>query len=667
MIGQTLGQYQLVDQLGQGGMATVYQAYQPSLNRSVAVKVLPPYFLHEPGFAERFTREARAIAQLDHPNILPVYDFGKQGNISYIVMKYVPAGTLHDQLGSPLSPTQALKIIEQVAGALDHAHQQGILHRDIKPSNILIDERGWVYLSDFGLAKMVEGSVQLTGSGVGVGTPAYMSPEQGQGLAVDVRTDVYSLGVVLFEMLTGRVPYEAETPMAVVIKHITDPIPLPRQMNPNIPEAVERVLLKTLAKNPDDRFASAGEMAAALRRAVEGLEPGVATAPIPPDPDATVAHVGPIRPSPPPPIAAAPRPQAPAAAPVPKQRGLWLPILVGTAVLVVVGICLAAGLIYLMGGTAGTPTAIPAVAQQLGPTEVPTSPGIPVSPTDTPTSASVSPTETFTPTPAPPPPTDTPVPIPPTDTPFVTCTPPPCQADEVYYCPDECPGGCGTQCATVTPASGGDTLDPSPTSTFTPSPTSTLTPTPTPTVTPSPTFTPSPPPPSRWTDTGLRPGGRYADIWTELDAGAGELGYPILNPVGDRLCARQNFERGYIVWFDSPQDPDPVWAAVIPDQAADSANKSYKFTDTWPGSPEYWCSEAEARAPLGPKRGFGMLWCEYLDLRADIGQALDQELGGPDYPRCEVQAFQGGAILHNPLDAKYWVFIDNGGWYRFNE
>ena len=118
MIGQTLGQYQLVDQLGQGGMATVYQAYQPSLNRSVAVKVLPPYFLHEPGFAERFIREARAIAQLDHPNILPVYDFGKQGNISYIVMKYVPAGTLHDQLGSPLSPTQALKIMEQVAEAL---------------------------------------------------------------------------------------------------------------------------------------------------------------------------------------------------------------------------------------------------------------------------------------------------------------------------------------------------------------------------------------------------------------------------------------------------------------------------------------------------------------------------------------------------------------------
>jgi len=137
--------------------------------------------------------------------------------------------------------------------------------------------------------------------------------------------------------------------------------------------------------------------------------------------------------------------------------------------------------------------------------------------------------------------------------------------------------------------------------------------------------------------------------------------------VGDRLCARQYFARGYLVWFDSPQDPDFVWAAAIPNSAANEGTTSYLFTDTWPGSPEYWCREAEARAPLGPRRGFGMLWCEYADLRADIGQAVEEEIGGPDYPRCEAQLFQGGAILHNPLDAKYWVFIDNGGWYRFDE
>lgn len=656
LIGQTLGQYQLVEQIGKGGMATVYKAYQPSLNRHVAIKILPPYLLHEPGFAERFTREAHAIAQLDHPNILPIYDFGKQENISYIVMKYVPAGTLHDQLGSPMSPAQALEFIEQIAGALDLAHERGILHRDIKPSNILIDDRGWIYLSDFGLAKMVEGSVQLTGSGVGVGTPAYMSPEQGQGLPVDARTDVYSLGVVLFEMLTGRVPFEAETPMAVVIKHITDPIPLPHLMNPNIPDSVERVLLKALAKNPDDRFNRAGEMAETLRRAVTDLSPAVAGRPIPPDPDATVAHVGPIRPFPPP------------AAPATNSGGLpWLPILIGVGVLAIVAICLLAGLFYVLGSPATPAPPESGLAQGVvGGGE---------------TSASLPSSAT----PQPLPPTETSTPMPVTATPAPVCTPPLCATNQVYYCPGDCPGGCGTECATVTPGSSSDSLadsatptfTPSPAATFTPTPSATFSPTPTTSPTPTATFSPTPtasstptptePPPPRWKETGLRPGGRYADIWAALDGGQGELGYPLLNPVGDRLCTRQYFVRGYLVWFDSPQDPDFVWAAAIPNPAANEGAKSYLFTDTWPGSPEYWCSEAEARAPLGPKRGFGMLWCEYANLRADVGPAVEEEIGGPDYPRCEAQLFQGGAILHNPLDAKYWVFIDNGGWYRFDE
>jgi hypothetical protein len=283
LVGRTLGQYRIVEQVGLGGMATVYKAYQPALDRYVAIKVLPAYYAHEPGFAERFTREAKAVARLAHPHVLPIYDFGQEDGLSYIVMQYVQAGTLKDVLGRPLGPATAADIVEQVADALDYAHEQSVIHRDVKPSNVLMDRGRWVLLSDFGLAKMVEGSVQLTGSGVGVGTPAYVAPEQGRGLPVDRRADIYSLGIVLYEMVTGRVPFEAETPMAVVVKHITEPLPLPRAANPALPEPVERVILKALAKNPEDRYETAGKLAAALRKALAGLDglpasPAAATA-----------------------------------------------------------------------------------------------------------------------------------------------------------------------------------------------------------------------------------------------------------------------------------------------------------------------------------------------------------------------------------------------------
>ncbi len=482
---------------------------------------------------------------------------------------------------------------------------------------------------------MVGGSTQLTGTGVGVGTPAYMSPEQGQGLKVDARTDIYALGVILFQMLTGQVPYEAETPMAVVIKHVTDPIPIPRQVNPNISEAVERVLLKTLAKERDDRFSSAGDMAAALRKAVQGLEPGVAATPIPPDPDATMdRRVNlPVAPPAAPPIPP-PSPPLPAASPVQQKSASWLPIVTGIGVAAVIGLCGLAGLFYFFRSDDGSAT--PQSASSVD-ADTPVAP-LPVTATSQSTTPTTSPTIAATDTPAS---SDTSLPQP-------TNTPSPDPTDSSVSQTDTLP----------TPT---DTPTPLPTDTP-PPPTSTLLPTDTP---PPPTYTPTHAP--SWSDTGLRPYGRYADIWTELNAGSGELGYPLADPVGDRLCARENFERGYMVWFDSPQEPQPVWAAVMPNRAANSGDKSYKFGDKWPGSPEYWCSDAEARAPLGPKRGFGMLWCIYPDLKADIGYALDEEVGGPTYPRCAAQLFQGGAIVHNPIDPQYWVFIDNGGWYRFSE
>lgn len=270
LIGKTIGQYRIIEQIGKGGMATIFKAYQPSVDRYVAIKVLPLEFAKDPNFVKRFEQEAKAIAALEHSHILPVHDFGTQDNVNYMVMRYVPSGTLSDVMGKRAPLEKVVKYVGDVARALDYAHSRGVVHRDIKPSNILLDEQGDVLLTDFGIAKMVQGaeSTQLTATGAVLGTPAYLSPEQAKSTTIDGRSDIYSLGVVLYELLTGQPPYQAETPLAVVLKHLHDPLPPPRTIDPTIPEAFERVVFKAMAKNPNDRFATAGDMARALNNAL---------------------------------------------------------------------------------------------------------------------------------------------------------------------------------------------------------------------------------------------------------------------------------------------------------------------------------------------------------------------------------------------------------------
>ncbi len=309
LIGKILGQYEILEEIGRGGMATVYRARQLSINRIVAVKVLPRHLLHDPGFFERFEREVDVVAHLEHPHILPIYDYGKADDMPYIAMRYLAGGSLAQIIRRGAPRLEDLeRPLTQVGQALDYAHQQGIIHRDIKPGNIMLDENSNAYLSDFGIARVLGSN--LTGSAI-IGTPAYMSPEQANGFPLDARSDLYSLGIVLFELITGREPYQAETPMALLLKHINEPIPPVGLFRQGVPREVEQVIARSTAKDPNQRYASAGEMARAFSEALGGLRKGApSTGPIAVEDSPTIRPDAPPRqtpyPTPAPPPYAAP-------------------------------------------------------------------------------------------------------------------------------------------------------------------------------------------------------------------------------------------------------------------------------------------------------------------------------------------------------------------------
>ncbi len=268
LVGRSLGPYEIVARLGAGNMASVYQAVQAGSDRRIALKVLPQHLAEDPIFAGRFHQEAAVIANLRHPHILPLIDFGEANGYTYIAMPLAEKGALAHYLnGSPLSLDQICGVALQLASALDYAHSRGVVHRDVKPSNVLIDGSGNCQLADFGMAKILAGTAKFTAAGLAVGTPAYMSPEQALATRIDGRSDIYSLGVVLYQMSTGRVPFQAKTPIAVVHMHLSEPAPPPRTLNPALPAALEQVILKALAKQPDDRYASAVDMARAVQEA----------------------------------------------------------------------------------------------------------------------------------------------------------------------------------------------------------------------------------------------------------------------------------------------------------------------------------------------------------------------------------------------------------------
>lgn len=305
LIGQSLGQYRIVEIIGQGGMATVFKARQPGLERWVAVKVLPPHYAADRHFSAHFLREAQAIAQLEHPHILPVYDFGQKGRYIYLVMRYIEGShTLADVMRQPLSYSQMLSYLDQVAAALDYAHERGIVHRDVKPTNILLNQN-WVFLADFGLARLTQASASPVITDVALGTPAYMSPEQGRGATVDARTDIYALGVIVYEMLTGEIPHGAESSQAILYRRNHEVPPLLQVYRPDIPPLLDQIVQKALALDPAARFQSAGALVKTLRQAVpEPQASQLLTAAVPdrsvfwPPPGPPVAPISPPPPAP---------------------------------------------------------------------------------------------------------------------------------------------------------------------------------------------------------------------------------------------------------------------------------------------------------------------------------------------------------------------------------
>ncbi|MDW8325731.1 MAG: serine/threonine-protein kinase [Anaerolineales bacterium] len=383
----TISRYEIRTELGRGGMATVYRAFDPRFEREVAIKLLPADLQLDEGLRARFEREAKTIAMIEHPAIVPVYDYGEENGQLYLVMRLMTGGSLADRLRrrGALHINEVLRIIEQVAGGLDAAHAKGIVHRDLKPGNILFDEYGNAMISDFGIVKLTQASVALTQTSSLVGTPAYMSPEQIRGEAdIDRRSDLYSLGVIIFEMLSGQLPYAADTPYGVMMKHVSEPVPRILDTQPHLAPDCQAVIERAMAKRREARFSTAGELAFTLARAFKHQAPAEPPPPVQPAPKPTLmtrsspafreqAAATPAAPQPAPPQHVAPA-HAPAAPPAAqRRRPAWLLPVIGLGVVSLGLAALAVGALafsLLSTNIAATPSAPTQAATLVQPTAV---------------------------------------------------------------------------------------------------------------------------------------------------------------------------------------------------------------------------------------------------------------------------------------------------------
>jgi len=641
LTGTTLGSYQILQEIGRGGMGLVYRAYQPSLNRHVAIKVLPPGLAYDRELVERFLREARAAAKLRHPNIVVIHDVAQQGALYYIVMELIEGQTLAQLIGEQgvLPLARSVRILKQVASALDYAHQGGFIHRDVKPANIFVGPNDHVTLTDFGIAKAASGA-SLTRTGTLMGTPEYMAPEQASGQRLTPAVDQYALGIVAYQMLSGQVPFHAESPHAVLYQHVQQPPPpLPARLN--LPPGVSAVLGRALAKDPLQRFASTGAFADAFAQAAGGaVRAGAAPA---------AARAQAPRAGGPPPTPRVTAPPSYTQPSPPPRRGIpaliWALLGAIAVVLVILAVVLAGSLRSKpdVEGTAQalvarhsteTAQAGSAATQQAGvQTAEPTAPAV---------------------------------------EPSATETPPPSLTAEATT---EADTATAEASATIPPAAQPtetETPQPTATATHTSRPTDTATPTPTPTLTSTPTHTPTPTAtPTPACGIGLDP--ELGAAWDRAGLGC---------PTGAAAIvwsAWEPFQRGYMWWRE---DTDRAHVLYWQGGSNPSAGNWQSAGDSW----RWDGSFPDGRGltpPAGlyePLRGFGYVWYNFLGgPDSAIGWATDAEKGFC----AKIQPFEKGVIFRssavefcdaakqfnwatNPAFAPlFFAGYDSGSWQRY--